>query len=190
MSLRPDPPSCNYGNHKLLLLPLWKYMKQFRDCDCSLSAHITDDWKLLPHTQSESETLSFASITLTEKLWVCPFTSLFSITKYILHGFHTTQDIDQHSISTCIIIGRGMRGYNYIVISFEAGKLMRWCHVPNLFMPNGISQCYQLDQSISTSILRDMGVVFILIQILIEHSVSKQWLPWSDAAFCGVWSGS
>ena len=27
---------------------------------------------------------------------------------------------------------------------------------------------------------------FIFFQILIEHSVSKQWRPWSDAAFCGV----
>ena len=33
-------------------------------------------------------------------------------------------------------------------------------------------------------------VVFIFIQILIEHSVSKQCRSWSDATFCGVWSGS
>ena len=38
-------------------------------------------------------------------------------------------------------------------------------------MPNGISHLYQLDRSISS--LR----VFIFIQILIEHSVSKQWRP-------------
>ena len=33
-------------------------------------------------------------------------------------------------------------------------------------------------------------VIFIYIQILIEYSVCKQWRPWSDAAFCGIWSGS
>ena len=32
-------------------------------------------------------------------------------------------------------------------------------------------------------------VFFIFIQILKEFSVSKQWRTWSDAAFCGVWSG-
>ena len=32
-------------------------------------------------------------------------------------------------------------------------------------------------------------VFLIFIQILIEHSVSQQWRPWSDATFCGVWSG-
>ena len=31
---------------------------------------------------------------------------------------------------------------------------------------------------------------YIFIQILIEHSVSKQWRPWSDAVFCRVLSGS
>ena len=33
-------------------------------------------------------------------------------------------------------------------------------------------------------------VSFIFIQILIEHSVRKQWRAWSDAVFCGVWTGS
>ena len=33
-------------------------------------------------------------------------------------------------------------------------------------------------------------VVFIFVQILIEHSVSKQCWPCSDAAFCDVCSGS
>ena len=32
-------------------------------------------------------------------------------------------------------------------------------------------------------------VFYIFIRILIVHSVSKQRRPWSDAAFCGVWSG-
>ena len=48
--------------------------------------------------------------------------------------------------------------------------------------PNGVSHSYQLDQSISV----EKGcwmVFFIFIQILIVHSVSKQWRPWSDAAF-------
>ena len=57
------------------------------------------------------------------------------------------------------------------------------------FKPNGIYHSYPSDQFIS--ILRVAGgggVFFISIQILIEHSVSKQWRPWPDAAFC-VWSG-
>ena len=42
--------------------------------------------------------------------------------------------------------------------------------------PNGISHCYQLEQSIS--VLRDVGWYFsFFIQILIEHSASKQWRP-------------
>ena len=32
--------------------------------------------------------------------------------------------------------------------------------------------------------------MFIFIQVLIENYASKQWKLWSDAAFCGVWSGS
>ena len=35
-----------------------------------------------------------------------------------------------------------------------------------------------------------VGWYFHFIQILIEHSISKLLRPWSDAAFCGVWSGS
>ena len=31
-------------------------------------------------------------------------------------------------------------------------------------------------------------VFFICIQVLIENYASKQWRPWSDAAFCGIWS--
>ena len=34
-----------------------------------------------------------------------------------------------------------------------------------------------------------MMVFFIFIQILMEPSISKQWIPWSNAASCGVWSG-
>ena len=34
------------------------------------------------------------------------------------------------------------------------------------------------------------GIFFISIKISTEHSVSKQWRPWSDAAYCGVWSGT
>ena len=33
-------------------------------------------------------------------------------------------------------------------------------------------------------------VVFIFIQILKEHSASKQWRSLSDAAFCSDWTGS
>ena len=31
---------------------------------------------------------------------------------------------------------------------------------------------------------------FIFVLFVIENPVSKQWRPWSDAALCGVWSGS
>ena len=34
------------------------------------------------------------------------------------------------------------------------------------------------------------GIFFIFIQVVIENYASKQWRPWSGAAFCGVWSGS
>ena len=55
-------------------------------------------------------------------------------------------------------------------------------------MPNGISLPYQLDQSIF--ILRVVGwYISFLFKFLIEQSVSKEWWPWSDAAFCGIWSG-
>ena len=32
--------------------------------------------------------------------------------------------------------------------------------------------------------------LFIIIQVLIEYYVSKQWTHWSDATLCGVWSVS
>ena len=48
---------------------------------------------------------------------------------------------------------------------------------------------YQMDKSIS--IFKGCWMVFfIFIWILIEHSVSKQWRNWSDAAICGIWCGS
>ena len=37
-------------------------------------------------------------------------------------------------------------------------------------------------------ILGLLGGIFHFYSNLIEHSVSKQWRTWSDAAFCGVWS--
>ena len=59
-------------------------------------------------------------------------------------------------------------------------------------MPNEISYPYQLDQSFS--ILRVVANlldgIFPCYQNLIEPSVSKKWRAWSDAVFCGVWSGS
>ena len=53
----------------------------------------------------------------------------------------------------------------------------------NPFKPNGISHCYQLEQSIS--VLRDIGWYFS-----IENSASKQCRPRHDTAFYGVYSGS
>ena len=48
----------------------------------------------------------------------------------------------------------------------------------NPFEPKGISHFYKLDQSIS--ILRVVGLYFsFFVKILKEHSVSKQWRPWS-----------
>ena len=47
--------------------------------------------------------------------------------------------------------------------------------------------------SIGSALLRFRGCwmeVFISNQILIEHSVHKQWGPFSDAVFCAVRSGS
>ena len=52
----------------------------------------------------------------------------------------------------------------------------------NPFKPNGISHYYQMDRSISLLRFDGSHVFFIFIHILMEHSVSKQWRPLSDAA--------
>ena len=68
------------------------------------------------------------------------------------------------------------------LLSFHA---LKW-HIFVLvtpFKPNEISR------PIHFSFKGCWMVFFIFGQILIEHTVSKQWRPWSDATFCGVWSG-
>ena len=35
-----------------------------------------------------------------------------------------------------------------------------------------------------------LGGIFLVFWILIEHSKSKQWRPWSDGTECCTWSGS
>ena len=55
------------------------------------------------------------------------------------------------------------------------------------FMPYDISVSYQFDQSIS--VLRVVGRYFRFTSDYNRVFVSKQWRPWSDAAFCCVWSG-
>ena len=62
------------------------------------------------------------------------------------------------------------------------------CHFnPN--MTNGTVHPYQLDESISE--FRGVCCILsILISFSIEFPVSKQCRPWSDAVFCGIWSGS
>ena len=59
----------------------------------------------------------------------------------------------------------------------------------NPFMPSGLFYLKSLDRSISNR--RGVWVVFI-ITIFFRNSyiLCKQCWPWSDAAFCGVWSGS
>ena len=58
----------------------------------------------------------------------------------------------------------------------------------NPHLPNGLSHPYQLDESIIH--LRGVWYTyFICIIFFIEISI-EQCRPWSDAAFCGVWSGS
>ena len=59
----------------------------------------------------------------------------------------------------------------------------------NPHLPSGSVHPYQLDESISNF----RGVrysFFIFILFWIEIPVSKQCRPWSDAAFCGIRSGS
>ena len=59
----------------------------------------------------------------------------------------------------------------------------------NPHLPNGFSHLYQLDESIFH--LRSVWCMFFILFIFfIEIPVSKQCRPWSDAAFCGIWSGS
>ena len=59
----------------------------------------------------------------------------------------------------------------------------------NPHLPSRPVHPYQLEESIS-----NFGGVwhtfFIFILFRIDVPVSKQWSPWSDAMFCGVWSGS
>ena len=57
----------------------------------------------------------------------------------------------------------------------------------NPHLPNGLFHPYQWP-----SPFQILGVSSVLFHFLfqIEIPVSKQWRPWSDAALCGVWSGS
>ena len=57
----------------------------------------------------------------------------------------------------------------------------------NLFKPNGISYSYQLDQSIS--VLMVAGRYFSFYTDLNRAFCKQTVRPWSDAAYCGVWSG-
>ena len=59
----------------------------------------------------------------------------------------------------------------------------------NPHLPSGPICPYHLDESISN--FRVSGVRFLFFIISrIDIPVSKQWRPWSDAAFCGSWSGT
>ena len=61
--------------------------------------------------------------------------------------------------------------------------------VINPHLPSGPIHPYQLDESISNF----RGVwcpFFIFILFRKDIPARKQWRPWSDAALCGVWSGS
>ena len=59
----------------------------------------------------------------------------------------------------------------------------------NPYKPSGLAHPYQLDVSVSN--FRGVWCTFsFLILFQTEIPVSEQWRPWSDAAFCGVWSGS
>ena len=61
----------------------------------------------------------------------------------------------------------------------------------NPLKPNEISLYFQLGQSIPVlRIANWYFFLYIFIQFSIEHSVNKQWRTWSDAALCGVWSGT
>ena len=66
-----------------------------------------------------------------------------------------------------------------------------WCPLWVCHFPIGIlGQVWYLIVSIPDlcTITYFCWVVFFIF-ILIEHHVNKQWIPWSDVAFCGVWSG-
>ena len=45
--------------------------------------------------------------------------------------------------------------------------------------------CSESDESISNL----LGDILFFFELLKETVVSKQWRVWSDALFCGVWSG-
>ena len=57
----------------------------------------------------------------------------------------------------------------------ESDKVYDKCHhLLNPFKSKETSHFYQMDQSISSSGMLGVVVFFILIQLLIEHPVSKQ----------------
>ena len=61
----------------------------------------------------------------------------------------------------------------------------------NPLMPSGVVHPYQLDLSIFS--FRDVWCIFYFIFFFvfrIEIIVCKQYRPWLDTAFCGVWSGT
>ena len=80
--------------------------------------------------------------------------------------------IRNHSICGHINITLKLYSTHWLNEATNSLVLLRIQNTLNPFKRNEISHSYQLDQSIS--ILRVVGF-FIFIQILIEHSVSKQW---------------
>ena len=96
-----------------------------------------------------------------------------------LGNLFTPEDVNLRSIIR--------RTYNQIR-THSPRALRSWIEV-NPHLPIGPVHTYQLDQSISN--FRGVWCTFfVFILFRIDVPVSKQWRPWSDAAFCGVWSGS
>ena len=79
--------------------------------------------------------------------------------------------------SLCLGLGQSWVAFTSANRNYDHGEPNEFLvqHL-NPFTPNEVPHRYQLEQSIS--VLRYAGwYFFIFIQILIEHSANKQWMP-------------
>ena len=77
--------------------------------------------------------------------------------------------------------------WNFESVSSVSDTGQAWSSCLTLFVPNGIFLLIY-----SRSPFQNLGVsgcIFIKIYGENDWTFSKQWRPWSDAVFCGIWSG-
>ena len=129
-----------------------------RLCGKNTNHHLSELTFWFPCKQCGSRSASFF------RSWLIRIYTVCHAAYVILHGLVDIHASDFYhlvmAISTCYSETMTKQVLNLIPV--------------NPLKPNGISQCYQLEQSIY--VLRDVGCFFsILIQIQIKHTASKQW---------------